>query len=306
MSEKLIKLTDPKILYHPRDRVVLPESYTVVTLSTMPRSGTWFTYYLFENLNKILQQASGVCSKHGLEIYPYLKLVKVHVHSTSVGFEKVCNAELLEKWKKLNFVIQGYEYGDQFLNHNSEIFSLVKNSNAKQIYVFRNPMDQIVSCYFHSLKSISDEQRAIFKKFGDVKGFFYSGGLESYIKQYFTFHTMAEKFPDRVLLVRYENLKVKTKSTFEEMLKFCNVDIESEGMDYAIARAMEKSSVDKLKSIEKKQGESLAGDQVGKNQSHFKGGEVGKWKQHLGDDEIKIAKEKFTEFGIDFSGFVTE
>ena len=50
-------------------RYEIPEGYTVGLLATMPRSGTWYSFYFFEFLDIYLSGRETLSTRMSLEVY---------------------------------------------------------------------------------------------------------------------------------------------------------------------------------------------------------------------------------------------
>lgn len=291
----------------------IPEGYTVGLLATMPRSGTWYSFYFFEFLDLYLTGRTTLQTRMELEVYHGLKVGKISVHSICPGFLEVYFGPYRQPWDDLEFYVDGYNYGYQkFIGGNIDVFSPASNSDIRIIYLYRNPLDQAVSYFRHAQhnknehKTYRNREDGTVQEFSSASEFLRFAGLEAYIKQYFTFHVMAERFPQNILMVSYEELMKSPTATFGSMLEFWNVPIEEEEIQAQMRKALNSCSPQSLKNIEQALGSSLARDQAESSESHLRGGATGKWKQILDGEDKNFAADQFANFGISLDCFNLE
>lgn len=288
----------------------IPEGYTVGLLASMPRSGTWYSFYFFEFLDLYLTERSTVRTRLDVEVYHGLRLGKISVHCICPGFPDLCRGPLREKWDALSFVVDGYNYGyPKFIADNLGVFSPDLNPAIRIIYLYRNPLDQAVS-YFRHARHNQDRDRIMRREadgaaveMATASEFLRCAGLDSYIKQYLTFAALAPVYPRNILMIGYEDLIRSPESTFERMLSFWHFDINSAAKRTCVAKALKSSAPDSLRNIEAALGSSLARDQVADEESHMRGGEIGKWRSVLNDSDVEFSEARLREFGLSLSAF---
>lgn len=292
----------------------IPEGYTIGLLASMPRSGTWRGHYFFEFLDLHLAGRSVLNTRMELEIYHALKVGKISVHCICPGFPELCHGPLREKWDALSFISEGFNYGyKKFVADNLQVFAPDLNSKIRIIYLFRNPLDQAVSYFRHSRHN---RDRAWTTREEGANGaqielttpseFLRGGGLESYIKQFVTFAALAPAFPQNILMVSYEEVMRGPERAFERMLGFWNFQLDSAERREAFQRALNSSSSASLKNVEAALNASLARDQTEPSESHMRGGEIGKWRRFLSQDDVTFAEARLGEFGLSLQRFALD
>lgn len=283
-----------------RGAVFFPSNYRLVLMSTMPRSGTWYSYRLLEYINSFVMGQESVIPMHGFEVYPLMGMAKLHIHCACPGFLDQYHGEHLQKWEKLKIIHEAFDPNSELLEANKRLFSPASNANVKIDYIYRNPLDQAVSYYFHGKKHKDPKMQKNVAGHPDVRSYLRNGGLDSYIKQFFTFHEMKKKFPKNVNMVKYEDLKRHPDQFLRDFFSFCGIGVDKEKMEQAIKYAVDKASVENVRKFEAARGRSLANDQASSDSSHVRGGgKVAQWKKHLDESDFEYVGSRMAEFGID-------
>ncbi len=66
----------------------VPPGYRIALVATMPRSGTWYSFYFFDFLDLFLSGRSQLNTRLDLHVYDALKLGKLHTHCIAQAFSK--------------------------------------------------------------------------------------------------------------------------------------------------------------------------------------------------------------------------
>jgi hypothetical protein len=283
------------------ETVRIPRGYTIGFLSTMPRSGTWYAFHFFENFYRQLTRHELGYERHHFEVYPELALAKAHVHANCPGFIEHCRGPERDAWNALSGELPGYDYAAEFVAANRQHFSPTTNRRVRIIYLYRNPLDQIVSVYHHFRRH--RDYQGMIARIPDERALLRETGLDSYIKQFLTFRHMATAFPDNVMLVSYEELMRAPAGAFSRMLEFWNLRVDSAERRSALAKSLENSSVAKLRELETKLGHSLADDRVDRTESHIQSGEIGRWRQVFDNTDLAYAGARLQQFGMSLGDF---
>lgn len=286
-------------------------------IGTMPRSGTNFLSYFFNYYHMLLD---GVDIKENNLIVPieYVKGAWAGVmehtmsfkwflisHNYCPGFESICSGAFRKSWN--NLVEDMYENND--INY---IFILEKfrnllypnlNNDVKIVFVYRNPLDQIISLERHFRNHINSPIENI--NFKDIEGKLML--INVYLKMYLSYLYMKKKFPKQIYFVTYEDLIQNKKKNLVEILKFFNFSLDNQHKLQMFNKVLNLVSHESLRNLELNSGKTLANDQKlsSKYESHMRGGKIGKWKGSFSDKELKIIESKFNEYGLslnDFSG----
>lgn len=291
----------------------IPAGFTIGLVASMPRSGTWYSFYFLEFLDLYLSGRSQLSTRLDLEIYHSMNLAKIHVHTICPGFLEAYDDRLRQRWDTLQFYVPGYNFGYQkFVADNRDVYSPVTNPHIRIIYLYRNPLDQSVSYFRHSRHNINELKRSYLDQddneveIRDERHFLRAVGLEAFIKQYFTFHVMNRRLRGNVLLVNYEALRRNPADTFSQMLGHLGFQVDDDNKKTCFRKALQSSSMTSLKNIEVAIKGTLARDQSDKEESHMRGGEIGKWKDYYDQSDLDFVEARLDEFGLQLDSFVRE
>ena len=279
-------------------------------ISTMPRSGTWMLSMFFQAFNELLYSRE-LENDHIREFnyYKKLNIAKYHAHTIFPGFLDIYNGKFRKNWDKLDFFVIGYNYGYEYLKEKEKDFFPNLNENLKIVYVYRNPLDQAVSYHRHSQKHKDDRHNYVVinnkkRYFTDVNDFVELVGIESYIKQYLSYHLVKEKFKSQLIMIPYERLVLDRTAYLMKISSFIGIDMSKRYMKENLERAVLLTESDNLKKIEKKVGRALGGDLTDSNESHIRGGEVGKWEKHLSAKTVSLVEKRLKEFDLSLNDFI--
>ena len=175
-------------------------------------------------------------------------------------------------------------------------------------------MDQIVSYYRHIQKHRQDTTRSFTTETGeelvftDLSHFLRTAGVDGYIKQYWTYHFMKARVSDCLLLLPYEDLFTAPAEAFVRVLRFLDLDLDPDrtALKAAFKKALNATKADSLKNLETALGSSLGRDQADAEESHLRGGEVGKWTSQLSEEDLRFVQARLDAFGLDLAEFRTE
>ena len=293
---------------------------------TMPRSGTWYINMFFWFYCQLLQgrtelelpmgKEKGAGTIHFKDMKKRqgidLGIDELFIqHSACPGFHRY-RGEYRQAWDELRFYVEGFNVAEHLIKISEKTdFDPTLNENVRIVYCSRYPLDQAVSFFRHMQNHNDPRHRYYVDSDGkerfieNVREYIFAVGLESYIKQYFTFKVMKQMCPDNILLIKYENLTRDPGQTFVSILDYFGHDIRDISNQQKIAHAMALSSKDSIKKIERTIGHSIGSDQADANESHIRGGETGKWKKHLNNDDREEIQERLARFGLSLDDFDT-
>jgi len=283
-----------------------------VSFCTLPRSGTWYSFYFFEFLNAVITRGSKVKAQHGFEEYQALGFKKYHVHSIFPGFLDEYQGPFRKHWNLLEFHHPGVNYGYKLVEKERDVFFPSRNADARVVYFYRNPLDQAVSLFHHQSDSkVEETDQPVLKylhhgqtlSIGTPAEFLRIKGIDSFIKQYFTFHVMLDAYRANLLMVPYEEMVTDPEKTFISILAFVGFRVDDGPMRQAVKTALELVSMEKMKDLESKLGRSLAGDQL-ENHSHMRGGQIGKWTDHLSHEDVNFTAGRLRAFDLSLDDFI--
>lgn len=184
--------------------------------------------------------------------------------------------------------------------------SSIKDSNCKILYICRNPIDQFISYYLFEAKlgyknnsSVSIEE--IFEKY--CQGTSQFGPFWNHILGYYK---ASLEFPDKILFLKYEDLKADTINHIKLLAKFLGFPFsDEEEKDGVVGEVLKLCSFEHLKNLEiNKSGKHATGHD---NSDFFRKGKVGDGSNYLTPSQVdtlqKIIQEKFRGSGLEFQLF---
>ncbi|KAK6134642.1 hypothetical protein DH2020_031567 [Rehmannia glutinosa] len=236
---------------------------TDIILATMPKAGTtWLKALTFSILNRHLDE-SPLLTSTSHDLIPFLEL-DTYRDGQNPGLENIPSPRIFATHIPYRVLPDS-----------------IPGSKCKIIYICRNPLDQFVSHRFFLLKNrLQPEQDPLsldeafemycdgihpFGPFWDHMAEYFQAGLEN---------------PDRVLFLKYEELKEDIVSSLKRMAGFIgvpfSVEEEKQGVVEEIARLC---SMKNMKSLNVNKDGKWNG--IIENSSFYRKGEVGDWKNHL-------------------------
>ncbi len=287
-------------------------------IATMPKSGTWYNHYFYFYLDQLLQD------KEKLErVLPKYRMGSFDMKETmNISFFVICHAicpgyfrqlgKYQQLWEQLTFYVKGFNYIGDALNRNLDRLDPYLNSDVKLIYLHRNPLDQAVSAFVSTIHHKNEKHRYYYDQNGckrqitNVRDYFFSVGLEGYIKQYVTWKVMKRAYPDNILINKYEDLVRNPSLVFLKSLNHFGLNVKNRLLQEKIAIAMKLTSKDSLRSIENMLGHSLGDDQTDPNVRHVRDGKVGKWKKYFTKDDLVKTESILNKFDISLEDFTIE
>jgi hypothetical protein len=288
-----------------------------VLLATMPRSGTWYSNLFFSFYLQLLSGREDLTVPASLLNLSYensqgLVTRMVICHTACPGFER-CQGPWRSAWDKLQFHggtdIGHHQYSDLF----EQSLNPRVNRDARIIYVYRNPLDQVVSAFQHLQGHNLSAQLLCYRnregvecRVADARKFCFIMGLGSFIKQYLTFKVMKQSYPEAILMIPYEDLSRDSTLSFLKMLEFMGQDVSDMRHQKIIGTALHLSSKDSVKRIEKRSGHSLSNDQEKPGASHIKDGGVGRWKTVFGSHDLSVIESRLKDFSLSLDEFILE
>ncbi|GMJ01697.1 sulfotransferase 2A, ARABIDOPSIS THALIANA SULFOTRANSFERASE 2A [Hibiscus trionum] len=180
----------------------------------------------------------------------------------------------------------------------------IKDSKCKIVYICRNPMDMFVSLWLFSNKLRDENQESLSpNKVFDMfcRGICAFGPIFDHALEYWN---ASQENPDKVLFLKYEDLKEDISSQLKRLSMFLGVpfteDEEKQGVVEEIAKVC---SFDKLRELEvNKKGLHISGIP---HKDFFRKGKVGDWSNYLTPSMVerleKLIHEKLDGSGLTFN-----
>jgi hypothetical protein len=279
-------------------------------LATMPRSGTFWSFFFFEYFDSFLTGRTPIRTHSTTYSYDGLGITKAHAHLMCPGFLHRYKAGFLRRskgplrsaWDALEFKVPGINsgYGPLVLNEGHR-FDLLQNRRLRIAYLYRNPLDQAAS-HFYTLywreKPMEPERfrSGLSKWMRDVS-------IESYIKQYFTYHVMRQFHADNILCLPYEHLVRSPRESFLRITRHFGFDVATDDELRYFDKALDATTPKSLRQVELQLGHAFAHPEI-RNDSHMQGGEIGKWRRWLSEDTVQEVERRFNRFELSLQDFV--
>lgn len=172
---------------------------------------------------------------------------------------------------------------DAFTKNKESEWIIPIEATYKAIYLIRNPLDVCVSFAYHSGHTNFDEK---IKNMASSKTTLATSekGQNNQLHQYmgsWSDHVNSwANFPkNKLLVVRYEDMKLRTQETFTEIVRFVNL----KHSDTEIADALDKSKISRLQKIEDEKGFR---EKMEKAQRFFRKGIIGSWREELSEEQV--------------------
>lgn len=136
-----------------------------------------------------------------------------------------------------------------------------------------------------------------------MKEFIKIAGLNMYLKHYLSFKLTHDLYPKNVLMLTYEDMISNPEKNFSRVLKFLDIDHLRKNYQSKFYQALEMSSPDHIRKIEKLYGRSISNGYIDDSESQIKNGLTGNWRKFLDNDCVNFFEKKFSEFEIDLKKF---
>jgi hypothetical protein len=168
--------------------------------------------------------------------------------------------------------------------------------NSRVIFLYRNPFDQAVSFYeqlFVKSHKAREEHAAYFGYCKNPSEML-RAITPTYLKFYLSHKETYFQHPDKVLFIPYERLKTSTKESLYRFLRF----IGHTPYEAALNEAVNCSTINKIKDLEKKEGQTLGWDLSNPAESHMSEGKIGRYNECFETDDILWLQQTYAQYGI--------
>ena len=115
---------------------------------------------------------------------------------------------------------------------------------------------------------------------------------------------MNDLFPENILLLKYEDLVQDPEKNFVTVLNFFKLDNLIANNKFFFYQALEMSSPDQIKKIERLSGQSMSDGFLNKSESQIQSGKINNWKNYLTEDIVKLFEKRFSDFNLDLKNFL--
>jgi len=301
------------VSHHTGDRAPLHrlmEGTRILPIFTALRTGTWWNVYFFYFYDSFLKGVTEPPMPVRTEMFfDYRKSINGLLtisHGACPGYEDN-GFPTVEKWRSLTFSLEGYNYSDSAVRTLYDFFDVSTPSNPGIVYLYRNPLDHFVSMFQKSSQNLASVDPSYagdrdvdgnLIDYSDLFGLVKTHLLDCFIKQFLTFKEMETKFPKKVLMQSYEEHMTRDPERyFRRVFGFFEIPINEE----AFAFALNRSSRDSMRELEKTAGVAIGGN--GQGARHGSDGATGKWRKYLTESEVDYIEARFQEFGMSIYDF---
>ena len=239
--------------------------------------------FKFDNLYKISQfPAIPHFMRLGIDIDDEKKLFENFINAQNLINEESKKAKFFKTHSKLCKM-----YGSDFTDLNNTLGA---------IYIIRDPRNVVTSFAHHYNLTIDQATEALFdeKRFMLKTDKTTSVFLGSWSSNYESWRELESK--NKYLLVKYEDLVDKKKSTLLKIFKF----FENLGLQFnldmvKLNKAIKSTDFDKMKNLEKKEifYESVIDENTGKRKPFFNLGPDNDWRRILDDKNREMIEKHF-------------
>jgi len=281
-------------------------------LGTMPRSGTNFITYFFNYFHMALSGTLNYKNLMPIEVVKGGWSASMHdsldfrwflvSHNYCPGFESLCTNSLRKKWN--NSIKEKYDNNDMNYIFLIEKFRNILypnlNENVKIIFLYRNPLDQIISLSKHFKNHIAPLENSGLDNKESILLL-----VNQYLKMYISYDYMKKQYPDNIKMLSYEKLVKNPKEELSAILKYYSFDLSIDNRMELFEKTLELVTPEALRKLELKMGKTLAGDQKSSSskESHMRGGKTGTWKEFFSEDELYLIEKRFNEFNLTLNQF---
>lgn len=181
----------------------------------------------------------------------------------------------------------------------------IVDTRCKIVYIVRNPFDTFVSMY-HFLAKIRPESLGVFP-IEEAFDMYCKGtiGFGPYWDHMLGYWNESLRCPDKVLFLRYEDMKVNTNQELKKLAKFLGCPFSLEEEEHGVVEDVAKlCSFENMKELEvNKKGKGAIVDF--ENKALFRKGEVGDWVNYFTPQMVErltnIMEEKLAGSGLFFN-----
>lgn len=284
-------------------------------VGTIPRSGTnyvvyfllFYEFFLFCEIvlkrpETTVEEAINIITNkfQMLSSFPHIGLKEALVgHAYCPGFSEVQDYAHMNEWMGIPDNPGWWNALGAQVEGKKDIFFPGRNPAARIVFLYRNPLDTMVSIHRHLEHHIDGKFRTSFES--TIKKC-----LPQYAKSYVSYAESAKRFPENILMLPYEKLVSRPHKIFSDILSFCRCPVSDHRQ--AFSKALQAAQPEVLRTIELKLGRTLAGDQYvdPTKESHMRGGKVGKWKNHFSDNLLEDVELQLRVFDLSLENFQLE
>jgi hypothetical protein len=194
--------------------------------------------------------------------------------------------------KPIDKVIRNTKYEDLIYGHSYKYLEYCK---GKIVSLHRNPLDIIVSRYFYSWEYRADKENPYTSPL-DVIDIV----LDKFIVHYNFIKNLSSK-KDNILRLSYEMMKIDPFITFNIVLNWLNIPLDSK----KLSKAIEFSDIKNVRLEEKVNGKAIHSPD-GYKGYFTRSGQIGQWKAYFSQENLEYVVNKLKDNDIDIKEFILE
>lgn len=268
--------------------ISLKEYNDFLLLRTMHKSGTNFLRLLLSNYLYNLGKNTFELVEYDQVHFDFFPNVRMHVIQKKVAYQRPSDSHFI---KKLGF-------SDFIYDHGSEL-DFDPNLHAKKtIYLYRNPLDLMISQYYYFFENRVDANHSI-----DHPRYLIDTNLPSFCKYYNLMLKRSESFPEKYKVISYESIKEKTEETFSDIIKFIGLKFDASLVDFSI----EAASIKQVKKTEAKLGHAIHQPKKTFIKGSFaRSGKIGQWQNYFDSNDLEQIRDILKENNLNLNNFQTK
>ncbi len=254
------------------------DSSDIIILATIPRSGTTFLRYILTNYLRLLQSPDAQ------------PVTYEDMHRTLFPNRKTYRPPV--EYLPPSSVMDAVAYRDIYNTH--KIHRCLAHSRAKVIFLYRNPLDNLVSRYYYKYK-YRPEQHDAARSIDDI----IAHELPQFISDYRRIKYVCKR-NGHARAVAYEKLTTDPFGTAHDLLTWLGIRVDPA----LLQKAVDYSSFDQVRKEEQRVGP--IGAPKGFRGYFTRSGKIGQWKHHFDRDQIAHISRQLKKSGISLDEFTLE
>lgn len=263
------------------ENLLISQSEDSAWIFTIQKSGTTYLLTFLANyLNRLFEGRT--------ENINYTEMYhRFFIHSIENTVKK---SSLTSFYDKKNDVVKNNLPYSRFLSTHIPIKG---NYWKKNISLRRNPLDYIVSIHHYNYLKRGKKNNLIKTIKNEIYPYI---ALVNYQK------SLIQSYPDKVLIIHYEDLIIDPINSFEKIIAFLGIEV-----DYAsINSSITASSIKNVKVHEKEIGGAIVSESNQFKGSFIRSGAVGDWKNYLKNSEVGRIEQILNDNDIQLDEFTLE
>ncbi|XP_074270373.1 flavonol sulfotransferase-like [Silene latifolia] len=181
----------------------------------------------------------------------------------------------------------------------------IRTSNCRLLYICRNPLDTLTSLFHFAMSYLKNTNSKELLRFEDLFDDFCAGRTihGPFFEHVITYWKMSLEYPEKVLFLKYEDLKDDPKHYLKRVAEFIGMPFTPfEESQSVIDQIIEFCSFGNMKELEVNKSGVI--NKFFEKKSFFRKGEVGEWRNYFTPPMVekitKLMEEKLEGTGLSF------